>query len=262
MNLVINASEAIENRSGVICISTGVINLDQSYLQDTSINIDVQEGRYVFLEVSDTGVGMDEQTQQRIFEPFFTTKFTGRGLGMSAVLGIIRGHHGTMKVYSELKRGTTFKILLPISDQRPEKIDPIQTIINQWQGSGAVLIVDDEEAIRETAAMMLEDMGFSTFTAVNGLDGVEVYRKHQDEISAVLLDMSMPKLDGQGCFQELRRINKNVKVVLSSGYNEQDATSRFTGKGLAGFVQKPYLPQTLENIMRQLIESNHEQKNR
>jgi len=257
MNLVINASEAIENKSGVICISTGVINLDQSYLQDTSINIDVQEGRYVFLEVSDTGIGMDAQTQQRIFEPFFTTKFTGRGLGMSAVLGIIRGHHGTMKVYSELNRGTTFKILLPISNQKPEKIGPIQTISKQWQGSGAVLIVDDEEAIRETAAMMLEDMGFSILTAENGLDGVEVYRKHQHDISAVLLDMSMPKLDGQGCFQELRRINKNVKVVLSSGYNEQDATSRFTGKGLAGFVQKPYLPQALENIMRQLIESNH-----
>jgi len=253
MNLVINASDAIGSRSGVVSIGTGVMYADRAYLKETCIDSDIPEGRYVFLEVSDTGCGMDKQTMQRIFEPFFTTKFTGRGLGMSAVLGIVRGHHGTLKLYSELKRGTTFKMLLPVSDASAESIEKKTAAISQLQGSGTILIVDDEETIRETAAMMLEDMGFTALTAVNGLDGVEVYRQHQDEIVGVLLDMTMPKMDGKACFRELRRINKDVRVILSSGYNEQEATSHFTGQGLAGFVQKPYRPEVLEKTMRQII---------
>jgi len=190
----------------------------------------------------------------KLFEPFFTTKFTGRGLGMSAVLGIVRGHHGSIKVYSEVGKGMTFKLLFPEAEHGAvaENADHLSNDAD-WHASGTVLIVDDEETIRETAVMMLEDMGFTTLTAVDGRDGVGMYRRHQYEIVAVLLDMTMPKLDGKGCFRELRRINKDVKVILSSGYNEQEATSRFSGTGLAGFIQKPYHPDALKEIMHIVI---------
>ncbi len=257
MNLVINASEAIDDNSGVISVSTGMMYADNSYLSSavsSDPNIEVREGRYVFLEVSDTGCGVDKQTQLRIFEPFFTTKFTGRGLGMSAILGIVRGHHGAIHLYSEKGQGTTFKILFPISEHDETFTMPEADRADiSWHPSGTILVVDDEETIRETAAMMLEDMGFKTLLAGDGLEGVALYREHQNDIVAVLLDMTMPKLDGVGCFRELRRINRNVKVILSSGYSEQEATGRFSGKGLAGFIQKPYLPNLLEETLKRIL---------
>jgi len=253
MNLVINASDAIGEKSGVISITTGVMHADDIYFSKTTSPVDLPEGRYVYLEVSDTGCGMDKKTQARIFDPFFTTKPTGHGLGMSAVLGIVHGHHGTLKVYSESGTGTTFKMLLPVADSDAQDIDQAMPTSETWRGQGTVLIVDDEETIRETAAMMLEDMGFKTLTAVDGLDGVESFKRHQHEISVVLLDMTMPKLDGQGCFRALRQLDEHVKVVLSSGYNEQEATSRFTGKGLAGFIQKPYHPDALEAVIQSIV---------
>ncbi len=248
MNLVINASDAIGERSGVISLSTGTMQADAHYLNGAYVADDIEPGPFVFLEVADNGCGMDEQTQQKMFDPFFTTKFTGRGLGMSAVLGIVRGHHGAIKVYSEPGEGTTFKVLLPASDA------PVGDAMDRegdrhWRGEGVVLVVDDEATIRETASLMLADMGFDTLTAEDGAMAVDVYREHQCEIVAVLLDMTMPKLDGKGCFRELRRINPDVRVILTSGYNEQDATNRFAGQGLAGFIQKPYMPEALREQM-------------
>jgi len=259
MNLVINASDAIGEKSGVISICTGIMHADTAYLKETCLDDSLSEGHYVFLEVSDTGCGMDRETQEKLFEPFFTTKLTGHGLGMSAVLGIVRGHHGAIKVYSEISRGTTFKVLLPAS--RAECIDIGINSKADTTGifsgfSGTVLVVDDEETIRETAVMMLEDMGLDTLTAIDGADGVEVYRHNQDKIVAVLLDMTMPKLDGRGCFRELMRINPNVQVILSSGNNEQEATSLFTGKGLADFIQKPYSPDLLSEKIQKILISD------
>ncbi len=252
MNLVINASEAIGEKSGVISLSTGMMQADVTYLKGAYTAEDAGPGRYVFLEVADTGCGMDEMTRKKLFDPFFTTKFTGRGLGMSAVLGIVRGHHGAIRVYSEPGAGTTFKMLLPASEAKlGEQAE--SAALNGWRGVGTVLIVDDEETIRETAAVMLEDMGFGTLTAEDGIRGVEIYRAHQDKIVAVLLDMTMPKLDGKGCFRELRRINRNVRVILSSGYNEEDATHRFAGQGLTGFIQKPYAPEALRAKMKDTL---------
>lgn len=249
MNLVLNASDAIGKKSGIISICTGMMQADSAYLTQTSIDDSLPDGRYVYLEVSDTGAGMDEQTQSRLFEPFFTTKFTGHGLGMSAVQGIVRGHKGAIKVYSELGRGSTFKVILPMSEVEVDTENHLKNVSASEEAGfkfgGTILIVDDEETVRETASMMLEDMGFDILTAIDGEDGVNIYRAHQTEIVAVLMDMTMPKMDGQACFRELRRINENVKVVLSSGYNEQEATSLFTGKGLAGFIQKPYSPDFL-----------------
>ncbi|MDQ6963849.1 MAG: response regulator, partial [Mariprofundales bacterium] len=254
MNLVINASDAIGERSGVITITTGIMRADSHYLAHTCLDDQLPEGRYLFLEVSDTGCGMDRSTQAKLFEPFFTTKPTGHGLGMAAVLGIVRGHNGALKLYSEPGKGTTFKVLLPCSTHQAEGTTRQSTVEEGWHGSGTILIVDDEESIRESAAMMLEEMGFATLTAVDGEDGVQVYREHQQSIVAVLMDMTMPRMDGKSCFTELRRINPDVRVVLSSGYNEEEAISQFSGQGLEGFLQKPYMPESLQAMMRDIVQ--------
>jgi len=255
LNLITNASEAIGKRSGVISFSTGVMHADARYLSESLCDDAVPEGRFAYLEVSDTGCGMDAATIEKMFDPFFTTKFTGRGLGMSAVLGIIRGHHGALRVYSEIDKGTTFKVLLPVTEQ--DMTEEVHADLHTEHGlaTGTILIVDDEETIREVAAMMLEEIGFSTLTANDGMEAVEVYRQHQGEITAVLLDMTMPRMDGKACFRELRRINNDVKVVLSSGYSEEDATEQFQGKRLSGFVQKPYTPEHLKEVMMNVCSS-------
>jgi len=254
MNLVINASEAIENKSGIITIHTGAVEVDDAYLQSIILKDQIQPGRFVTMEVSDTGCGMDEATQKRIFDPFFTTKFTGRGLGMSAILGIVRGHQGAIKVYSEQGQGTTFKVLFPCAALDGNRHEDRETSpVEVTEGHGMVLIVDDEETIRVTAAAMLEDIGFTTLAAADGVEGVAMVKQHHAEISAVLLDMTMPKMGGEDAFREMRKIDPKVRVVLSSGYNEQDATSHFAGKGLAGFIQKPYAPQLLQSTMVEIV---------
>ena len=255
LNLITNANEAIEEKSGVITLNTGVMFADSAYLLNTYTNASLPEGRYVYLEVSDTGCGMDAKTIKRIFDPFFTTKFTGRGLGMSAVVGIINSHRGALKIYSEVGRGTTFKILLPMCDKKAFSAPVRSKQSSDWRGEGAVLVVDDEDTIREVAAMMLEDMGFRTLGATDGLHALELYEKHRHEIACVLLDMTMPKMDGEACFSELRRLNPEVVVVLSSGYTEQDATPRFIGKGLAGFIQKPYTPEALQEKLQEVLKA-------
>ncbi len=255
MNLVINASEAIGDRSGIITIHTGAVEVDADYIKTTYLKEHIQPGRYVALEVSDTGCGMDEETRKKIFDPFFTTKFTGRGLGMSAILGIVRGHHGAIKLYSEKGKGTTFKLLFPCAalegGEQGKARGEEQRVVGS--GSGTVLVVDDEETIRVTAAAMLEDAGFTVLTAEDGAAGVEMFRQRHDEIRAVLLDMTMPRMGGEEAFRHMRQIDPDVKVVLSSGYNEQDATSHFAGKGLAGFIQKPYSPKALQAKFVQLL---------
>ncbi len=255
MNLVMNASDAISDKKGSISIATGLIDADRESLASSWLDDELPPGSYVYLEVSDTGCGMDKDIQKKIFEPFFTTKFTGHGLGMSAVLGIVRGHHGAIKVHSTPGQGTTFKVLLPVCDQSVlETTSPTDSDL--WQGSGTILVVDDEESIREIASVMLENMGFTTLTAIDGKEAVRIYSEHQNEITAVLLDMTMPNMDGNTCFIELQKINRNVTVVLSSGYNELEATSRFASQGLAGFIQKPYLPETLQSKMQEILQGS------
>jgi len=255
LNLITNANEAIGSKSGVISFATGVMHADRNYLSQTITDMELPEGRYAFIEVSDTGCGMSADVMHKMFDPFFTTKFTGRGLGMSAVLGIVRGHQGALRIYSEVGKGTTFKVLLPVSSHDYVQEQAMQAEAQNWRADGTILVVDDEETVREVATMMLEDMGFKTLSAVDGSDALQVYRKHESEIVAVLLDMTMPKMDGKECFRELRRINPEVKVILSSGYNEQDATSRFVGQGLAGFLQKPYAPEALHEKIRIMFEN-------
>jgi PAS domain S-box-containing protein len=257
MNLVMNASEAVGDRSGIVTISTGAKHCDTEYLRETFTDESLPEGLYVSLEVSDTGCGMDRAIQARIFEPFFTTKFTGRGLGMSAVLGIVRGHKGALKIYSEPGKGTTFRLLFPASlENREVFLEGNVDADVQFHGSGTVLLVDDEETIRGVGQLMLEGLGFSVITAEDGQQAVEIYNSRRSEIAVVLLDLTMPRMNGEEAFRELRRINPGVRVILSSGYSEQEIAGRFAGKGLAGFIQKPFTIKDLAKIVHESLKND------
>ena len=195
-------SEAIGEKSGVISIATGLTRVDRDYLKSTLIDPDLSAGDYVFLEVSDTGAGMNAETKARIFDPFFTTKFTGRGLGLAAVLGIVRGHKGAMKVYSEVGRGTTFKLLFPAAAGAGEMARTAAAAVPAWQGTGTVLVVDDEDTMRRTLARMMPLVGLDPVLAVDGLEAVEIFRAAPDRFALVLLDLTMPHLDGEQTFAD------------------------------------------------------------
>lgn len=255
MNLLTNASEACAEKSGLITISTGTVMVDREYLANTWYEEGLPEGTYVYVEVSDTGCGMSEETRARVFDPFFTTKSTGRGLGMAAVLGIVRGHKGAIKCYSEVGKGTTFKVLFPAVNLPAASLAPRPTIVER-KGTGTVLVVDDEESVRGFTSRALERQGYKVLIARDGLEAVALFRQRCDEIRLVLLDMTMPHLDGEETFRELRRIREDVRVILTSGYNEQEATNRFVGKGLCGFIQKPYRPSDLLVAVRKALEPN------
>jgi CheY-like chemotaxis protein len=250
MNLVINASEAIGDKSGVIAITTGCINCDRSYLNKAWLNNDIPEGLYDFIEVADTGCGMDKETQAKMFDPFFTTKFTGRGLGMAAVQGIVRSHKGAINVYSELGKGSSFKILLP-AGTLPVDIFNAKASEEMFRGEGTVLLVDDEETVLAISSEMLREFGFTVITAIDGQEAVKAFKTNPG-LHCVILDLTMPHLDGEQTFRELRMLDPNVKVIMSSGYSEYEVTQKFAGKGLAGFIQKPYKMSALREVLSRL----------
>ncbi len=242
MNLVINGAEAMgPNENGTVLVATSAQIVDEHYLLSTfGGSTELAPGTYIRLDVHDTGCGMDEATLNRIFDPFFSTKFIGRGLGLAAVQGIVRGHKGTMKVYSRAGKGTTFTVLFPATE---ETVAPRKAMIPQATATDQlILVIDDEEIIRRTAKSMLERYGYTVVLATNGKEGVELFQVLSEKVSAVLLDMTMPVMSGEEAFSRMRAIKPDVKVILSSGYNEVEAVRRFTGKGLAGFIQKPYSP--------------------
>lgn len=251
MNLIINASDAIGDRSGVINIAAGASRCDEGYLQRTELHETLSPGLYVYLEVSDTGCGMDAETRSRIFEPFFSTKFTGRGLGLAAVLGIVRAHKGAIKVYSEPGKGTSFKVLFPAVDGCAGGDGSVENIREGcWTGKGAVLLVDDEESLRALGAAMFERLGYTVLTAADGREALGLYQEHGAGIDLVFLDLTMPHMDGAETFSELRHLNPNVRVILASGYSEEDVAARFAGKGLAGVLQKPFTLERLREILQ------------
>ncbi len=258
MNLIVNASEAIGDQTGIVTITTGMQECDEKYLMQSRLKEKPPPGMYVFFEVKDTGCGMDGQTQERLFDPFFTTKFTGRGLGMAAALGIVSGHRGAIVVESEPRRGTTIRVLFPASDKvmkplRERKRDAATGNSGAdlpHSPAGAVLVVDDEEMVRNLCKSMVERFGYPVMTASDGEEAVALFREHADEIACVILDLTMPNKDGMATFEELQRIRGDIKVIISSGFDEQEVTQRFVGKELAGIIKKPY---QLENIRSELI---------
>jgi PAS domain S-box-containing protein len=253
MNLVTNASEAIGDAEGLVSIRTGMQIYDRGDLTRDFPGQPVEPGTFLTLEVSDSGKGMPPEVQARIFEPFFTTKFTGRGLGLAAMQGILRGHKGGIRVSSEVGKGSTFKVIFPAGSGEAVKAKtPGET--NNWMGSGTILVVDDEEGVRLVAADLLRSLGFEVITAEDGLQALKRFRESPVPIRAVLMDLTMPHLDGVETYRELRRLDPGCRVVLTSGYNEQEAVQDFLGKGLAAFVQKPFLRRDLMVAMQKALE--------
>jgi PAS domain S-box-containing protein len=253
MNLITNASEALGDRSGEITLETGSCSCDREYLAHAVIAPQFPEGECVYIEVRDSGCGMSAETRRRIFDPFFTTKFTGRGLGLAAVLGIVSGHGGGLLVDSEPGRGTSFRVLLA-PGQEPAQAEPRPPEARALARlTGTALVVDDEPAVRNLARQVLEREGLTTLTARDGREGVRRFVQHADSISVVLLDVTMPNLSGQEAFREIRRIRPAARVILSSGYTEQMAIADLDGALPAGFIQKPYLPGDLVAKVRQVM---------
>jgi len=254
MNLVINASDAIGDRAGTVTLRTGSMHVDADYLLRAFPNQEIRAGQHVLLEVTDDGAGMSEETQKRIFEPFFTTKFTGRGLGLSAILGIVKGHGGGIRVYSEPGHGTTFKLLFPAAPTAVEAVPkPPPAKAGAFRGSGTVLVVDDEEGIRAVASGLLAHLGFDALPAADGLEALVLFETHKADIRLVILDLTMPHLDGAETFAALKARGCEAPVLLSSGYNEREAVARFRDQGLAGFLQKPYRASEFVEAIRRAL---------
>jgi two-component system, chemotaxis family, CheB/CheR fusion protein len=250
MNIIINAAEAIgENVNGSVLAITGVQHVDADYARTLRSEGGIQPGKYVFVEVNDTGKGMDEETLARIFDPFFTTKFTGRGLGLAAASGIVRGHRGAIKVYSTPGKGTTFRALFPVAAGERRTDEGAESRAD-LSGSGLVLVVDDEAIVRQTAKAALQRYGYTVLSAEDGQSAVDLFRQMSERISVVLLDLTMPGLSGEETLRNLQSIRPDVRVVLTSGYHESEAIRRFTGKGLAGFIQKPYTAAQLAELIK------------
>jgi PAS domain S-box-containing protein len=252
MNLITNASDAIGSAPGTITVQTGRMAVTREYISGAWIGTDLPEGDYVFAEVTDTGCGMDAATMARIFDPFFTTKFTGRGLGLAAVLGIVRGHKGGIKITSEPGRGTTFRVLLPATTT-PVAVPVAPPKPAAVRVSGArVLIVDDEAGVRTIARESLKRSGFEVVTANDGPEAIDILTVDK-RFDVVLLDMTMPRMTGAECFRLINELQPDLPVVLTSGYSAQDAVGRFGSDGIAGFIQKPFMPAALVKTMHDAI---------
>ena len=259
MNLIINGAEAIGEDVGLVVCTTAAQTVDDAYLNTLGVEAQhIAPGTYVTLEVHDSGCGMDEATLARIYEPFFSTKFTGRGLGLAAVSGIVHGHKGALKVYTSPGKGSTFKVLFPAAERLADDESQDAEVLNAGcEGNNhTVLIVDDEDSVRSVARNTLQRRGYRTIEARDGREALEVYRRFAHEITLVLLDLTMPYLNGEEVLRELKIITPAVKVLLSSGFNEVEAIRRFTGKGLAGFLQKPYTAMRLAETIKSIISEN------
>ena len=259
-NLVVNALEAIGEKQGEVRVSAGTVECDEEYLSGNRLDIKLEPGVLVFLEVSDTGDGMDDKTLQRLFDPFFSTKFWGRGLGMAEVMGIGKAHHGAIFVDSETGKGTTIRVLFPVSEKVQESPIQVKGAVETKPaapvsptGRKTILVVDDEEMVRGLVLGRLEVLGYDTIAAVDGAEGVHIFREHMNEIDLVILDFAMPKMNGVEAFEELIRIKPEVKVILSSGYTEDAVMQSFPGQRPAGVLHKPYKMEDLKTQLERLL---------
>ncbi len=257
MNLVINGGEAIGDRAGTLTVRIRTEHFTERRERLRTQGFPITTGEYVRIDVIDTGQGMDKETRDRIFEPFFTTKFLGRGLGLSAALGIVRGHHGAIGVRSEPDQGTTFTVLLPVvrepahARRSGAELQPEADL----RGVGTVLVVDDDPTVRSLAESVLQEAGYTVELAENGLHAVERLRYLGDAVSLILLDLTMPQLGGAEAALELRRLNPNIPIVAMSGYGDVEVMERFSGSEVDDFLPKPFRPDQLAAKVREVLSS-------
>lgn len=245
MNLILNASEAIGDKRGSISITTGLMECDRTFLNQSLLGDMFSEGTYVYLEVADTGCGIDNENLKNIFDPFFTSKSSGRGLGLAALFGIVRDHNGAIRLDSELGQGTTFKIIFPPSEKLPLQPSKETQYDQNWRGAGKILVIDDEETVCRVIRKTLEFVGFTILTSSNGSEGLKVFKRNTREFSLVILDVTLPNLSGEKVLSRIHRIRADLPAILISGYYEEDLKNRFAEKGLVSFMPKPFTAQTL-----------------
>jgi two-component system, cell cycle sensor histidine kinase and response regulator CckA len=263
MNLITNASDALGEAGGTITLRTGVTRLEDLDHQHFGVPLEGEgpagrsDGPLVYLEIGDTGNGMTPDTLSRIFDPFFSTKFTGRGLGLAAVMGIVRSHNGLIRVRTAPGEGTTFRVLFPAVAGAARKIGKATAERSDWQGSGTILVVEDEEGVREVAERILQEIGFQTIGADDGRRALEIMEEVGDSVTAVLLDLSMPRMGGAETFRRLRASRPELPILMMSGYTEQVVAPQFSGSGpgITGFLQKPFLAEDLIAVLRRFAES-------
>jgi PAS domain S-box-containing protein len=253
MNLVINAAEATrEGQPGTVSVRTSQQTIDKAFICAQLTGQEITPGNYVVLEVQDSGIGMDAATQTRIFEPFFTTKFVGRGLGLSAVSGIVRSHKGGLQVTSSPGKGTTFQVLLPAVSESRTAVEPVESGM-KLQGSGTVLVVDDESCVRNLARSALAKFGYAVLVAEDALAALDLLRQTRNRIALVLLDISLPGMSAQQAVERIQSGWPGARILLSSGYGEEEVLAQFAGTRLAGFLQKPYTPAQLAEKIKAAI---------
>jgi two-component system cell cycle sensor histidine kinase/response regulator CckA len=256
MNLVLNAADAIGDRGGEIVISTGLMHADHASLNAAVTGAGLAEGDYVFIEVRDTGCGMTSEVIAKIFDPFYTTKFAGRGLGLAAVLGIVRSHHGALQVTSEPGQGSTFRLLLPpVSTNSPGSRAAAPAVLEEpWQHNGDVIIIEDEEHVRGVAAHLLKSFGLSPRLAPDGRSGLALFRENPAACEFVLLDLVMPGLSGEETLAALRIMRPDIPVLIMSGYNEGDLLRRLAApESPLAFLPKPFTRESLAEKIRELL---------
>ncbi|HIP07141.1 MAG TPA: response regulator [Mariprofundaceae bacterium] len=241
MNLITNANEALQDKKeGTIMLRVQCMPMDGNVLSISGNSID--KGMYVCIEVTDDGCGMNEDTQAAVFTPMFTTKSTGHGLGLSAILAIIRRHSGVIKVSSKLGEGSVFTIAFPALDKQENQDDDMKQeydALEKFQPNGRILLVDDEEVVLEVMQVMLEDLGYQCILAQNGIEAMERFQCHQDDIEIIIMDLSMPCMGGKACIEKLAQVNSDVKIIVSSGYNKEDVQPQLKDLNIAGFLHKP-----------------------
>jgi len=274
-NLVTNAVEAVGENQGTVSVSTGTMFCQTSFLQQTVSGEDLDEGDYVFIEVSDNGCGMDDETRQKIFDPFFTTRETGRGLGLSTVLGFVRGNKGAIYVdtqSTEPRKGTTIRVLFPNLETTPKETPreapkkvPVKVPENipervhkserqrKQEIVYTVLVVDEDETVLELGKDMLEELGFNALTALNGREAVEIFEHRKKDINCIMLDMNLPDIGVDHALMEIKRIDPDIPVIISSGYADNNMKKQLQSLPVAGFLQKPYTLSKLSSGFKKLF---------
>lgn len=253
MNLVLNASESIGESEGLIAISTSALTLDQNILNQEFMGQDLEPGPHVLLEITDTGSGMSPEVAGKIFDPFFSTKSTGRGLGLSAMLGILRGHQAGIRLQTALNQGSTFSIYFPASEASDPGPSVQATESRTTPNQGCLLLVDDEESLRSTLGAMLRGLGYEVLEASDGAEALEVFQRHRASLCGMVLDLTMPRMDGRETLRQLRTFAPDFPVLLNSGYDEGDALVSLLSLGPAAFIQKPYSIGALQAALDHLL---------